>query len=232
MNFTVIHPTNKSDGVRGRLSSALVITGFVPMQCGHSVRYEGLNERMYLESLDFNPTVKSVWPQPLSFKFADQPGKYKYTPDFLVEFSPQNGEQPLSPMLVEVKAKQELMAEKNNLLPGFRAATEYCREQGWRFRIVTDCYLKRPYAKNIRFLSHYLRNAYDQNIATRLKLTLRQLGVIPIAQLLEASFADAEDRLLALGVTWHLIATRNFGISLLTPISTDSLIWEAHHGKA
>ncbi|HSC76792.1 MAG TPA: TnsA endonuclease N-terminal domain-containing protein [Pseudomonadales bacterium] len=232
MNFTVIHPTNKIDGVRGKLSSALVITGYVPMQCGQSVRYEGLNERMYLESLDFNPAVKSVWPQPLSFKFINQPGKRKYTPDFLVEFSAQSGKPLFSPILVEVKAKQELMAEKNNLLPGFQAATTYCRERGWRFRIITDCYLKRPYAKNLRFLSHYLRNTYDPDIAARLKLTLRQLGAVSIAELIAVSFTDTEEQLLALGVTWHLIATRHFGISLLTPVNTNSLIWEANYGKA
>ncbi len=43
------------------------------MRFGEQVRYEGLNERLYLETLDINPRVKNVYPQPLYFDFKNLP---------------------------------------------------------------------------------------------------------------------------------------------------------------
>lgn len=232
MKYTVDHPTVREEGIRGRLSSPLHITGHVPMHFGRRVRYEGTYEKLFLETLDFNASVKAVWPQPLAFRFTNVPDKKKYTPDFLVEYSVRQGERSFRPTLVEVKARADLKAERESLLPGFRAATDYCREQGWRFRIVTDVYLKRPYAENARFLSLYLRNDYDAEMAYYLKQSLHKVGPVSVYQLLEASFSDYEDRMRALAVTWHLVATRQFAVSLFIPLNMNSLIWEVSHGKA
>lgn len=231
MAFTITHPTDLEEGVRGKISSSLYITGKVPMQCGSSPRYEGLYERLFLETLDLNPFVKAVRPQPLSFKFTEKSrSRDKYTPDFLVEYNPRGHHPAWRPMLVEVKTQKDLMTDRDNILVGFKAAFEYCRTENWRFRLVTDVFLYRPYAENARFLSHYLRNEYDPEIAVRLRSLLQQHGPIPLNHLLEIGFSDFEERMMSLSVVWHLVATRQFQTSLLEPLTMNSVIRRSNHG--
>lgn len=233
MPFTIIHPTDLDEGVRGRISSPLFVTGKVPMQCGSHTRYEGLYERMFLETLDINPFIKSVRPQPLSFKFTEKTeGRDRYTPDFLVEYAPRGNCLPLRPLLVEVKTQEDLQNDRAYFVVGFKAAIEYCRSVNWRFRLVTDTFLSRPYAENARFLARYLRDSYDPDIATRLKSLLHERGPMALNRLLEIGFPNFEDRMYALSVAWHLLATRQFEASLLEPLNNSTLIWKGRHGKA
>jgi hypothetical protein len=39
--------------------------------------------------------------------------------------------------------------------PKFRAAQRYARQQGWRFRLVTERHMRTPYLENAKFLRPY-----------------------------------------------------------------------------
>lgn len=232
MNYTVIHPTDRNNGVRGKISSPLTITGFVPMHYGQSVRYEGPNERDFLQVIDFHPHIKAAWPQPIEFRLNDIPGKIKYTPDYLVEFSPVSGMPAMSPILVEVKQRIDLIKARDKLLPGFRAAIDYCRREGWRFRIVTDTWLNRPKSMNARFLWSFRSDNYAPDIANVLAIKLRKAGSAPVIGLVESCYQEFEDQMLALAVVWHMLATRRFGTNLNLPLNNNSIIWEVRNGAS
>lgn len=230
INYTEIHPTDRTKGVRGGLSSPLTITGRVPMRHGQFVSYEGRFEREFLETIDFHPYIKAVWPQPIQFNLEGIPGKFKYTPDFLVEFCPNANGKSMRPMLVEVKMRYHLKLSREDLLPGFQAAVDYCQRQDWRFRIVTDVLLGLPHSVNARFLRPYLRDEYDHDIASVLKEHIRRLGRVPVKHLVQVSYPDFEDQLRAMAVAWHLLATRQFETNLGWPLNNNSEIWETKHG--
>jgi len=138
----------------------------------------------------------------------------------------------MRPMLVEVKRRIDLTQARDELLPGFKAAVDYCRREGWRFRIVTDTWLKRPRSMNARFLWSYRRDNYGPDIADVLMANLRKVGRSPAIGLVESCYQEFEDQMLALGVVWHMLATRKIETNPNLPLNNNSIIWEARNGAS
>jgi len=231
MEYTIVHATDPREGVRGGLSSPLVITGYVPMRFGVQVRYEGLNERLFLETLDLSPRIQDVYPQPFYFRFDGVSAKdRRYTPDYLVKYLPHRRLPAFRPMLVEVKTLKELTENKEYFRARFKVASQYCRELGWRFRVVTDAYLSKPYARNARFLYSFTEIVHNPDTASRLKVSLAKQGRMSVIELLERNSGDLEERLTIQPVLWHLVATRQVATSLGSPLNMNSTIWMPNHG--
>ena len=201
------------------------------MQCGAHVRYEGLNERLFLETLNLKPYLEDVQPQPLEFRFKETAKRQrKYTPDFLVRYAPIDSNHAFLPMLVEVKTRRELKDELSDFLPGFQIASDYCRAQGWRFRIVTDTYLQSPYAQNARFLFRYIGTSPDQTVTENVIHMLKQRGPTPVNIVLETLSQDLETQMMAVPTIWHMLASSKLGTDLRLPLGMRSLIWGHRYG--
>lgn len=121
-------------------------TGMLPFpHLGLGVRHESLLEGELLKVVKGAAPHLAVMEQPiqidtkaLGFK------KGNYTPDFLVwvmrdPFSPKDV------VLIEVKPEGVLAAKfKKHLRHKFMAAMRFAKQQGWRFKIVSERHLHRP----------------------------------------------------------------------------------------
>lgn len=223
---TIISTTESVNGVRNVISNRRVATGHVKTVRGESVPFEATLERDFLYLADFNSRVCKIVAQPLRIVYADETGvNTNYTPDFLVKFRPIGDEPAWSPILYEVKYREELVDRWQELRPKFRAATALCRERGWRFRIITDQFIRTPFLKNVIFLRNYLQWSDKDGLGIILMQTMHVLGQSTPAELLAASFWSKDRRMLAVGVMWNLIATRGIGADLTQPLTMESEIW-------
>ncbi|AFQ42443.1 TnsA endonuclease N-terminal domain-containing protein [Desulfosporosinus meridiei] len=109
-------------------------TGIFPSEKnGRLIEWESLLERDYIYLLEFDRGVKSYTEQPLTLKTKLNGKTYKYTPDVLVVRDNIS-------MLIEVKPKNKLikLKEDEKFRAKVTAANSYCKEQGYKFVIVTD----------------------------------------------------------------------------------------------
>lgn len=228
---TVISTTESKFGVRDVITNRRVSTGHVNTACRGYVPFEATLERDFLYLADFNSRISNITAQPLRISYnVDSETVSTYTPDFLVEFRPIGDEPAWSPILYEIKYREELHDRWQELRPRFRAATSLCRERGWRFRIVTEKFIRTPFLKNVMFLRNYLVWPDNDGLGMIMLQAIRELQQSTPAELLAASFWSKDRRMLAVGVLWNLIATRGIGADLTEPLTMESEIWCVEDG--
>src|SRR5215510_4434772 len=134
------------------------LTGLIPNTRTQSMTaFESTLERDFLLLLDFDPDVEFYEEQPLTITYYDETGQRRtYTPDVLVRYRPACVEVGRSKLhLCEVKYRDDLRQHWTEYRPKFRAAQRYARQQGWRFRVVTERHVRTPYLDNVKFLGSY-----------------------------------------------------------------------------
>lgn len=226
----IISTTDSEFGVRDVISNRRVCTGHVKTVCSGHVPYEGTLERDFLILADFNSRICQITAQPLKITYSFEPGTVnRYTPDYLVRFRPIGDEPAWSPILYEVKYEEELRDRWGDLQPKFRAATALCRQRGWRFRIITDRFIRAPMLKNATFLRGYRVWPDNEGLGMILLNTIKELKTTTPAELLAASFWGKDKRMVAVGVLWNLIATRGIGVDLTEPLAMESEIWSIEY---
>ncbi len=175
------------------------VTGRQPVDGQKSVAVESSLERDFVLLCRFEPDFAGIEEQPVMIPV---PGGRRYIPDFLVTWR-----EPRPPDLVEVKYQADLAAQTDILRPKFAAAEAYGRDRGWQFRVATDKDIRTPRLANATFLLPFRFRPADPGRALRLTRALQALGSATPEQVLAAAFPEAEGRLQALPVLWHLIAT-------------------------
>lgn len=161
-------------------------------------------ERDFLSRMDFRKDVLSVVSQPVQLDFVARSGRsYTYTPDYLVHFHSRSH---LRPMLVEVKPQENWRENWRDLLPKWKAAWRYAKQQGWRFHIYDESRIRGQSLKNIQYLERFKNADYADLDLDAVVRTVAFKGVASIDYLLELHFQGAQ----ALGKShiFHLIATR------------------------
>lgn len=208
----------RSIGVRRRGVAARV-----RLAEGGRVDAESSLERDLLRSLDFRDDVISVREQPMKIRFELNGRQRAYTPDVIAQFRTPKGTRTV---VYEIKVADELHQNWAELKPRFRAAMRYCRERGWKFKLMTEKQIRTPFLANARFLRPYLHIQPDLPSAERLLYTLRALGPTTPQALLVASYWDDKARMAALPMLWHLVACRAILVGLDEHLTMNSLIWE------
>lgn len=220
MEITVKWPTGGKTWVRNPVSKRKVVTGYVPTSVSGGLPFEGTLERDFVQLLDYRGRLTSLRLQPLTLFFRDETGKKRrYTPDALAEFD--RG----SPCLYEVKPRRKLLKNIEDLRPKFRAASEFCRQKGWRFRIVTDRFIRSTFAANAIFLIGYRERSDPRNLGERLRSEAQRLGKTTPSKLVNYCFSDSFEQLEAIAVLWRLIYEKKIGVDLHMPLTMDSLLW-------
>ncbi|MDC5205832.1 Tn7 transposase TnsA N-terminal domain-containing protein, partial [Acinetobacter baumannii] len=103
------------------------ITGTMP----NGNRYESSLERDLMILMEFDPTVHLYTPQPIVIQYKSSDGKtHRYIPDGLIEYHSEPEKLPKM-ILVEVKYRIDFLNRFNEILPKFRAANLYAKNQGW-----------------------------------------------------------------------------------------------------
>lgn len=184
--------------------------------------YESTLERDFLEILRFDREVLRVSPQPLLIEFRNSEGQSReYYPDGLIEFKNELG---LSPILYEVKHRQDFRDDWRQLISKFRAAKRYCADRGWRFEVYTEKEIRTPYLKNIRFLFPYRERHFPEPLIAWVLQTLSDLAEADPDLLLCALCKDKGNRAELIPVIWHLVANEAIDCDLDEPLTMRSRI--------
>jgi hypothetical protein len=194
------------------------------------VAYESTLERDLFTLIEFDPNVISYEEQPVRIDITLPSGRAsRYTPDVRIDFAvnPVDGG-PLSATLVEVKYRGDLAKDVPALRLRMRAGCDYARQQGWKFRVVTERHIRTPLLANARFLLGFRKTppadvGFFEAIQVALTKNARQ-SVTDLAR----SLASKEDSGDATRDIWHLVSTFRLDADLNTPLTGQSLVWLRH----
>lgn len=186
---------------------------------GMSNCFESSLERDFLILLDFDSDVENVSEQPVKIKFKHNGQACTYTPDFLVGY--RFGTR----VLYEVKHRENLSEQWDQLRPRFKAAIRYCRERGWRFKIMTEAEIRGPHLENAKFLRNYARRPPQTALEDHVVRTLAILGRTTPEILIKAAFREKYHRMAALSALWRLVAIGRVEAVIDEPISMQTPVW-------
>ena len=201
------------------------VTGrFASVKNRNPIGFESTLEKDFFLLLEFDRRVESFEEQPVTIPYHNPEGRLcRYTPDVLVRYRPVlTGQLGGPPALCEVKYRSDLREHGAEYRPKLTAARRYARDQGWRFRVVTERDIRTPRLRNIRFLLRYRPMRVDDTDRDALLTALRTHGtatpdaLLALARLNPLRYAEA------LATLWHLVATEQIGVDLdrlLTPYS-------------
>lgn len=195
---------------------------------GRLVGSESSLERDLLILLDFDLDVAGYEEQPVRIRYQDIEGhKRTYTPDVLVYYRDNNNlPSPLSsPLLCEVKYRDDLRRNWLEIKPKIRAARSYAREHSWRFQVITEREIRTPYLENAKFLRQYRRIPTDWEQVNLLLEMMRELREADPETLLLAIFKDRWNRAQLMPMLWQLISNKMIGADLTRPVTMKSRIW-------
>lgn len=188
-------------------------------------QFESTLERDFLDLLEFSPQVETFEVQPLRIEWRDGNGKpRRYTPDVLVKFKTEVGR---SPWLCEVKYRADLKKDWADLHPKLRRGIRLARQNGWRFRLITEKEIRTPYLRNIRFLAPFRDINNRQFPAASVKKILDQLqstGETTPSALVQSLSPDVWQQAEWLPVLWHLMANHRVAADLECELGMDSRI--------
>ncbi|MEB1629970.1 TnsA endonuclease N-terminal domain-containing protein [Xanthomonas campestris pv. campestris] len=189
---------------------------------GGAAAFESSLERDWLLALDFDPRVQAIQVQPFSLHYQHEGVTRRYTPDVRADYSVATG---VATVVYEVKHSEELRLNWSAYRPRFKAAVCYCRDQGWRFKLVTERHIRTALLDNARFLRRYRALPEQDLYLQQLLYTLRALGTTTPQALLAAAYWAEESRMAALPMLWKLIATGRLGADLHVPLTMSAPIW-------
>lgn len=205
---------------RRRRGSYLTVTGKFPSsKTPHMVSFEGLRERDFFVLLEYDPDVETFAPHPVRITHRVNGHSRVYTPDVLVTYRKGEDGIPIRPPdLCEVKVRSVLRKDWVRLRPRFRAAQRFSRSQGWRFRLIEEHTIIRPFVSTLHFLLGYRYVEQDPYIVGAIRRELAGAGELEVGRLvgsLAGAGCDAGDVLVH---TWHLVSqgllSVDFGHSL------------------
>lgn len=186
--------------------------------------FESTLERDFLSMLNNDCKVDRYETQPVKITWIAVDGKnHHYTPDVLVKYAATN-----KSILYEVKYRSELREKWSELKPKFKAAIAYCRQQGWRFKIITEVEVRGTALKNIKFLNGYLifNNSRDiQDKCQKLLANIENLVQTTPETLLGTISTEKMEQAEWIPALWHLVATQQILVDLSNPLNLKSLIW-------
>jgi len=202
----------------------LNVTGIaVSSKAGGAAQFESTLERDFLLLLEFSPEVKSIDPQPVRVEWLNARGRrHIYTPDVFVKFIESDGK---IPWLCEIKYRSELLEKWTEFRPKFKAAFHFAKEQGWRFKIVTEREIRTPYLANVHFLIGFRRLIPDAELMQGILDHLKEINESIPRDLINAIQPNATGQSQLISVLWHLIATFQVGVDLHKPLTMRSGIW-------
>lgn len=181
--------------VRELRTSRRSLTGRVTLGDGGVAGFESSLERDWLLALDFDPRVQALQVQPFSLHYEHQGATRRYTPDVRADYRLESG---VTTMVYEVKPSEELRVNWLAYRPRFKAAIRYCRDHGWRFKLVTERHIRTALLDNARFLRRYRALPDQDPYVQQLLYTLRALGTTTPQALLVAAYWSEESRMAAL----------------------------------
>lgn len=137
------------------------VSGILPSKKNeNNIWFESKLERDFAILLENLDSVTFYQEQPVIIEYFHKSKIRTYTPDFLVNFSEEEDDE-VKPWLCEIKYRSELRSNFSELKPKFKAAIDFCKENGYEFKIFTEENIRTDYLKNVIFLSGYRSKYVD-----------------------------------------------------------------------
>lgn len=209
--------------VRPLRMSRRSVTGRISAQDNGRLGFESTLERDWLLCLDFDPAVTLIREQPFSIHYEFEGSQRRYTPDVLAQYVGPGDKKHV--IVYEVKPLATLRAEFPFYRPRFKEAVAHCRENGWRFKIVTEAHIRTPFLGNAHFLRKYRRTPIQELYRGQLMYSIRALGATTPQALLALAYTYDEKRMAALTELWRMVANREISTNLNEPLTMSSRIW-------
>lgn len=191
-----------------------------------STAFESTLERDFYYLLEFDIHVLRFREQPCLISYSHNNKELSYTPDVLVNYRndiSHSGN--YGRILYEIKYREDLFKDWELLKPKFKAARKVAKDNGWKFKIITEKEIRTPLLSNAKFLLEYKSLNSSHHYAPVLLNMLYELQETTPQGLLEATYKCQWEQAKALAILWQLILERRVGIDLHTPINMLSPIW-------
>lgn len=203
-------------------------------KAGGLVAHESGVERDFFRIMEWDYTVDTFVAQPFKVPYRRPNGRNShYTPDcFVMSDSFFRGKARIyEPTAFEIKTKQELEEDWDDLKPKFRAARSFLRESGFRFRLLTEDRIHPVFLTNISFLLNYRGTMYmrrkpnERTIVERFLQVVKQSNSDFTPNYLLSKACDLAPREQLIPWIWNLYADYVFQCDLLTPLTLDTVSW-------
>lgn len=198
------------------------ITGTMP----NGARYESALERDFMYLLEFESTVDTYTPQPLTMRYQGLDGAWhRYTPDGLIEWRDDQIVLDRRPLLVEVKYRESFTNNWRHWRCLHRALSAFAEERGWQFGIVTETEIRTPLLKNVQFLLPYRKRSSTPETEKWILDELEALGEATPSMLISLLYSDKWNQAAILPIVWKLLAERRIGFPFDLPLGMETPIW-------
>jgi len=205
------------------------ISGVYSFRKEKSIAFESTLERDLLTILEFNESVSDVIEQPVTIEYTNENGRETtYTPDFLVYFRQPKAalmDSVYKPMLIEVKPRNIIKKKFKELRPKFKIATKYAHQNDMIFKIYDEGKIRGQYFKNISFLKRYKNLQYNTDEEERILKYIDLVGHTKVDHLLEYLYVTDNQKGIALGQIWSLLAKKKILCFFDEPLNQKTIIW-------
>lgn len=192
------------------------------------VQFESSLERDFIYHLEMNWIIQDYYEQPVKIEYSDTNGNPRsYIPDFLFFWHNKFSSKGSKPILVEIKYGQDLRENFRQYKPKFRAAIEFCKINGYDFRILTEKEIRTHYLENCKFLYRYKKNIFDHNhpdIQLLLKWLCDLKETTP-KELIQIAARDKYKQMELIHIMWYMVSINMIRCLWDYPLTMDSAIW-------
>ncbi|BCS51777.1 TnsA endonuclease N-terminal domain-containing protein [Geobacter sp. SVR] len=205
---------------------------------GKGLETESSLEHDFLVLLDFDNRVERYEVQPVTLRWVDNGNEFIYTPDVLVKYTDDARDinPSLKPTLYEVKPHDVLKRDWRKFEPKFRHAMSWARENGVRFKIITEKRIRTPFLDNAQFLLRYHSSTFPYSSTEgsdeRYVLnSLKKTGETSVKTLLLYMSQVKTRQAELIPWIWRLILEEKIGTDLDKPLTMTSTIWLAQRER-
>jgi len=209
-------------------TSHISLRGVLPSEKNNTINtFESSLERDYLKILEFDNLVHEYVEQPIEILYKDGEFERRYTPDVLIYYREDlKSSSEYSPLLVEVKYRNDIKENWAELKPKFKAAISYAKQKGWRFKVLTEREIRTTYLENVKFLLPFKKKKIvDSNDSILLLDWIKKLDITTPDEILAAAARDRYKQAELLYSLWILVALEMIGCDLFIPLTMKSEIW-------
>ena len=208
-------------------SNGKTVIGQISSAKRKEVQFESSIEEGFIYILDFDSDVKHYHDQPVQIAYKDVDGKDRiYTPDFLVEYRSR------SPVLFEVKSQEYIRRNPIETSKLVELGTNYAKENGWDFELITEKEVKTDYGDNVRDLFRYQTYTIELSVSNLIIHKLERLRQSTPHELIKEISEDIEQWPVYIAAIWALIFNKRIGCDLFKRLHMDVPIWVTNSSNA
>ncbi|UTW59035.1 TnsA endonuclease N-terminal domain-containing protein [Kordiimonas sp. SCSIO 12603] len=221
----LIKSTHSSDDTRTIKRTTRSVSGVLnwSQQKGQPLPFESSLERDFSILCLAAGNVHRIISQPIKILYETLEGHTgEYTPDFQLEYS-KKGKNYKS--LVEIKYHDDLMRNKEKGDIKYNAARQWCFQNNFNFRIVTEKDIRSVRLENIKTLMRFSNAPSSNFIDLFLEQDIRKHLPCSIHDILDKFSTNREERAELQYSLWQYIFEGNFGIDFNNPIKPTSTMY-------